>query len=230
VATSKVLFLVFMGNSKVVTSNQAGLHQKLDEVINKHIHSDYKKPYQQHNLVAFAELKDWLNLQSVNSLILDSCCGTGMSSMQLAEMNPSSLVIGIDQSFKRLNKQLEGIVKPDNCLLLQANCEDIWRLCIDDNIQFDSHYILYPNPWPKSVHLIRRWHGHPVFPYLKKLTGKTILRSNWRLYLEEFNRAWFLLTKKQSVLSALEVQQPLTLFEKKYFESGQALFELIVKS
>ena len=219
-----------MSNSKIVTTNQAGLHEKLDETIKKHIHSEYKKPYQQHNLDAFEQMQSWINANTKSALILDSCCGTGMSSMKLANMNPSSLVIGLDQSFKRLNKQLEGVEQPENCLLLQANCEDVWRLCIENNIHFDSHYILYPNPWPKSIHLIRRWHGHPVFPFMQKLTNQTILRSNWKLYLEEFQRSWQLLSNNLSEITELEIKEPLTLFEKKYFESGQTLFELVVPS
>jgi len=217
-----------MGNSNTVTSNQPGLHKNLDDTVRKHIHSEYKKPIQQHNLLAFEQLQEKIYNQNFSSLILDSCCGTGKSTMTLAKNNPDSLIIGIDQSFKRLNKQLDDVIQPDNCLLLQANCEDIWRLCDAHNIHFAAHYILYPNPWPKSVHLGRRWHGHPVFPYLAKISDKTIVRSNWRLYLEEFQQAWCLLTEQSSEICPLKINSPLTLFEKKFAESGQVLYELIV--
>jgi tRNA (guanine-N7-)-methyltransferase len=213
-------------NSKIVTSNQQGIHVRLDEIVNRHIQSDYLKPNQPHNLKAFNKMRDATNNGHYESLILDSCCGTGMSSRKLAEQNPTKLVVGIDQSYKRLNKQLKDVVTPANCLLLRANCEDIWRLCIANDLHFEAHYILYPNPWPKSVHFIRRWHGHPVFPFLKNLAAKTLLRSNWKTYLQEFSRAWYLLTGEFSTVKAIDIEKPLTLFEKKYALSEQTIYQL----
>jgi tRNA (guanine-N7-)-methyltransferase len=223
-----------MDNSKSVTSNQQGIHQRLTETVNRHIQSAYKKPYQQHNIEAFGQLQQKLNsppkaAQYPQGLIFDSCCGTGLSSITLAEQNPNALIVGVDQSFARLNKNTPEQIIPDNCLLLQANCEDIWRMCIEHKIHFEKHYILYPNPWPKSSHLKRRWHGHPVFPVLKDLAKQTIVRSNWPLYLEEFAQSWCLLTDNQHRVKQLIIEKPLTLFEKKYWLSGQTLFELVVE-
>lgn len=97
---------------------------------------------------------------------------------------------------------------------------------LSTKITFQSHYILYPNPWPKAVHLIRRWYGHPVFPYLKLLAKETYIRSNWQTYLEEFQIAWQLLTNRTGDLEELSVTTPLTLFEKKYQFSQQKLYQL----
>lgn len=216
-------------HSKIVTTNQPGIHQKLNELVTKHISTQYRKPYQSHNIYAFEQFEERLTRFQGSELILDSCCGTAMSSRTLAEKNPDALVIGIDQSFHRLNK--EGVLEstPENCLLLQANCEDFWRMCVNANIRFVKHFILYPNPWPKSVHLKRRWHGHPVFPVLSDLAEATCLRSNWRLYLEEFSAAWSLLTEHSFEVNALNVgDEPLTLFEKKYAASGQVMYQLNV--
>ncbi len=216
-----------MSISKSVVSNQSSLHENLDVTVKRHLRAEFQKPYQEHNLSAFSKLQQKIEPER-KSLVLDSCCGTGMSTRHLADVNPDSLVIGIDQSSHRLGKFAGD--QPQNCHLLQANCEDIWRLCVDNNIQFDEHYILYPNPYPKSVHLKRRWHGHPVFPYLKPLAKKTVLRSNWKLYLEEFAVAWEILTGKTFSVKEVDATVPMTLFEKKYSASGQALFEIVVES
>lgn len=213
-----------MYHSKSVTSNQPGLHERLDELVLKHIRNDYEKPYQKHNLLAFDCFLKKLEENHYSELILDSGCGTAMSSRILAMANPESLVVGIDQSYKRLNKHTEEPL-PDNCLLLRANCEDFWRLCVTQKVYFSTHYILYPNPWPKSNHLMRRWHGHPVFPELNLLARQTILRSNWKLYLEEFRQAWFLLTRDISPVEQIIVDKPLTLFEHKYAQSGQKIYQ-----
>ncbi|MCW9015956.1 MAG: hypothetical protein OQJ89_03265, partial [Kangiellaceae bacterium] len=206
-----------------------GIHQNLDDLVQKHVKTDYRKPYQEHNLEAFYLLQKQIKSSTYQNLILDSCCGTAMSSFKLAEQNPSSLIVGVDQSIHRLSKDGNEEKRPDNCLLLRANCEDLWRLCLENNITFEKHYILYPNPWPKSVHLKRRWHGHPVFPVLKNLAKRTELRSNWRLYLEEFAVAWKLLTSREFTVDSLKLDVSLTLFEKKYSASGQALYQLIVE-
>lgn len=215
-------------HSKSVTSTQTGPHEKLVATVRLHMNSDYKKPYRQHNLDAYKILTQAIAKQKYTGLILDSCCGTGMSTRILANRFPQSLVVGLDQSIKRLEKITEGMEKPNNCLMLQANCEDLWRLCANAGIRFDAHYILYPNPWPKINHLKRRWHGHSVFPVLKNIAPTTVLRSNWKLYLQEFSFAWEILTGKKSCVESLNIDYAMTLFEKKYSNSGQNIFELVV--
>lgn len=215
--------------SRSVNSNQTGLHIKLDALVHKHINTLYQKPIQLHNRQAFERFLDCVENQQYQSLILDSCCGTGLSTIRLALQNPDKLVIGVDQSESRLVRQNDGFNVPDNCLWLRANCEDFWRLCVGQKVEFEKHYILYPNPWPKSDHLKRRWHGHPVFPVLKQLSPVTELRSNWLIYLQEFGRAWELLTGNLNQVNRYTFEQPLTLFEKKYAASNQELYQLICK-
>ena len=96
-----------------------------------------------------------------------------------------------------------------------------------------KHYILYPNPWPKSKHLQRRWHGSAVFPQMANIGETLILRSNWRLYIEEFQQA-----AKQVNLQGDITQVPSddktcsvnTPFEAKYQASGQACWQLMLKA
>ncbi len=215
-----------MYDSKKVISNQAGVHERLVEYVKKHIASDYRKPYRAHNLDAFSMFESELASRSPDALILDSCCGTGMSTRMLAERNPKALVVGIDQSEHRLNKHTDS--EPGNCLFLRANCEDVWRLFVDHGIVFDQHFILYPNPWPKSVQFKRRWQGHPVFPVLSQLSKTITLRSNWSTYLDEFSLAWEILTGTESHTESIVIDEAMTLFEKKYAGSGQPLFELVL--
>lgn len=216
--------------SKNIINGQAEVHKNLQKIVKKHIDCDYKKPMQQHNVVAVETLKKVIAQQKKSELLLDSCCGTGLSSIALAKMYPDSLVVGVDQSGVRLSKDYQNIVRPPNLLLLQTNCEDFWRLCVEENICFDQHTILYPNPWPKSEHFKRRWHGHPVFPWLAKISPKTHLRSNWSLYLHEFSCAWAVLTERRFEVQPLSVTEPLTLFERKYSASGQPLYQLTVEA
>ena len=223
-----------MYHSKPVTSDQPGVHRKLKEVVLRHLNSEYQKPIQRHNRQAFEEFLRRLERSEYSILILDSCCGTGMSSKTLASANPNALVVGVDQSGHRLSKansdEQADSVQPDNCLLLRANCEDFWRLCVEHQIQFELHFILYPNPWPKPLQLKRRWHAHPVFPWLKPLAKQTEVRSNWAIYLQEFSQAWDLLTGQGGRLEPFTPESFLTLFEKKYANSQQQLYRLQLDS
>ncbi len=69
--------------------------------------------------------------------------------------------------------------------------------------------------------------GSAVFPTLITLGEQLILRSNWQLYLLEFQQA----AKQVNLmghLSELSVNaQPLTPFEAKYQASGQACWQLM---
>lgn len=213
---------------KEVDSPQDGIHKNLNRIVNKHINHKFRQPIREHNLHAFNTLKEKTLHLPESRRILDSCCGTGMSSHRLANLYPQSAIIGIDQSEVRLEKQHNHAEdqKLTNLHFIRSNCEDIWRLCVENDIRFDLHTIFYPNPYPKSTQVKRRWHGHAVFPYLPKLANKTVLRSNWSLYLEEFAFAWEAVTGKQSDIKQISAEFPMTLFEKKYAESGQAVYEL----
>ncbi|MEH6589179.1 MAG: SAM-dependent methyltransferase [Halioglobus sp.] len=173
-----------------------------------------------HNQDAFEILKAELGVNP-RPLVLDSFCGTGHSTMALALTHPKHLVVGVDKSSHRLAKTPESTAP--NALLLQAECEDIWRLLVQEKLSVEHHYLLYPNPWPKSAQLQRRIHGNSGFASLLALGGNIELRSNWQIYVEEFGLAMFLAGHMGQVLK-IQPEQPLTLFERKYQASGHDLW------
>lgn len=209
--------------SRAVSSNQQQLHPGLARVVARHLAAPSRKPVAAHNREAFALLQKALGLES-RPVVLDSFCGTGHSTALLARRYPDYLVVGIDKSAHRLQRHPNE--HSGNYLLLRADCEDIWRLLLAQRIQLEHHYILYPNPWPKSRHLQRRVHGHASFGDLLRLGGKLELRSNWQLYVEEFGLAMLLAGRTGSV-SRLPEAPALTLFEEKYRSSGHALWRYL---
>ena len=110
--------------------------------------------------------------------------------------------------------------------LLRARVEDFWRLLRADGIRPACHFLLYANPWPKAAHLKRRWHGHPVFPELLALGGRLELRTNWRIYAEEFRQAAGICGIQAPPVVSFSVLLPLSPFERKYAESGHRLYRL----
>ncbi len=214
------IFVMTKGNSKIVTSNQQGIHPNLENVVRRHLAHANQKPFSEHTLVAFAQAQAWIG-QRENPLILDACCGNGESTLTLAEQHPDALVIGIDKSIHRLQKH-NG--ESDRYLLLQAELNDFWRLARQAGWCLYKHYLLYPNPYPKSVHYKRRWHCSPAFADILALGGELTVRSNWSLYIDEFAAALS--------VAGIEAQchvyisaAPITAFERKYWASGQTSWQ-----
>lgn len=218
------------GDSKAIVTNQPGIHEKLVEIVNKHVTHPSQKPIQAHTQQAFDEINAIVQGFS-GEIILDSCCGVGQSTRLLAKQNPSALVIGVDKSAHRINRNVDevehddGKGKVENYHLVRADLNDFYRLVVAANWQVAKHYILYPNPWPKAKHVQRRWHGSAVFPQIIAVGEEIILRSNWLLYLEEFQLAADVLSFKGDI-STVKVTQPLTPFEAKFHASGQQCWQL----
>ena len=215
-------------NSRAVVTNQTGVHEDLEKVVRRHLEHPWQAPLADHDREAFARLEGWRQqLGADRPLMLDSGCGTGRSSVLLAQANPQALVVGVDQSVARLERAGRRFAPlPDNLLLLRADCAGLWRLIVAAGWRLARHQLLYPNPWPKSAHLKRRWHGHPVWPTVLALGGELEMRSNWPLYLEEVKAALAIngLTATLEVLP--DVCEPVTDFEEKYQASGQRLWRL----
>ncbi|MFT7287002.1 MAG: tRNA (guanine-N7-)-methyltransferase [Halieaceae bacterium] len=208
--------------SRSVSSSQTGLHPQLAKTVQRHFASPWLKPAQRVDKAALAALDRALAAHP-GPLVLDSFCGTGMSTALLAERYPEALVIGVDKSADRLGRHAHT---SGNYLLLQAHCEALWRHLAESGRQLQAHYILYPNPWPKPTHLGRRVHGHPAFPLLLSLGGIIELRSNWQIYVEEFGVALHLAGVLSAIASLPTTGLALTLFEQKYCHSGQTLWQL----
>lgn len=221
------------GDSKAIVTNQTGIHDKLAEIVTKHLQHPSQKPYQAHTEQAFNEVNAIVKAFN-GDIILDSCCGVGQSSRLLAQQNPQALIIGVDKSAHRLNRNIGEVMQIDNeepvsnYHLVRADLNDFYRLVLAANWPVKKHYVLYPNPWPKSKHLQRRWHGSAVFPEMIKIGQQMILRSNWRLYLEEFQAA-ITLAGLSGDITAVNDIAPLTPFEAKYQASDQQCWQLTIE-
>ena len=76
-----------LGDSRVIVTNQPGIHEKLEEIVEKHLTHRSQKPYQAHTQQAFAEI-DKIVQAFAGDIILDSCCGVGQSTRLLAKKIP----------------------------------------------------------------------------------------------------------------------------------------------
>lgn len=214
------------GNSQPVRSNQTGPHPDLAEVVARHLQHPWRAPMHEPSVRVFEQ---WLATgpDRDSPLVLDSGCGTGDSTRQLAAQYPDAAILGIDQSEVRLHAA-EGDLQQigAHAWLMRARAETVWRCLLANAFRVSRHVLWYPNPWPKSAHLQRRWHGHPAWPDLLMLSETVELRSNWPIYVDEFALA---LTQsgwqfERDVVGPGEV--PISPFEKKYRESGHTRYRL----
>lgn len=214
-------------NSRIPTSAQQEVHAQLRRRLQRHFSVPFRKPFSPCNIAAFATcLAGW---DQRAPLILDAGCGVGHSTIELARRYPDHWVIGADQSAERLarRKPYPTSLLPDNLVFVRADLVDLWRLFHQAELRLARHYVLYPNPWPKIGHVGRRWHGHPVFPYIPALGGVLECRSNWRVYVEEFALALTLATGSAIACEPYPAALALTPFERKYRDSGQLLYRVV---
>ena len=223
-----------MSGARAVTTNQTDIYDKLEEVVRKYASTEYLRPIADHTRAAFAEAEKFVegfykdarhdnDLSSradyaTHKVILDSGCGTGESTLNIALAHPDIPIIGIDKSAARLTKagaggksaESNGAV-PQNAFLVRAELLDFWRLALEKvkagawNIPYHASY--YPNPLPKQSEATRRFHLHPIFPTLLQLGDIIELRTNWE---------------------AFEPKRPITAFERKYNEARQQLWRVVV--
>ena len=225
VKTSKTI-----DQSGLVSSSQTSVHPDLKNCVRRHLDTPWSQPFHKPTLDAYHRLENEGVLSKGQPIILDSGCGTGKSTQRLAGLYPRHSLIGVDRSHVRLAKSSKtpGFFHHGNCILLRAELSTFWRLLLNDGRLPERHYLLYPNPWPKPGHLIRRWHGHPVFPYLLALGGEIELRCNWEIYALEFARAVSIATGALPDVKKIQPESGISPFEQKYLERGQALFSVLV--
>src|SRR6476646_6635291 len=104
-----------------------------------------------HNLVTPFYLRNHQIIDTTDKLILDVGCGTGYTSLTLAEANPGAKIVGIDMSEKSLNlaRQRSRYHGFENSEFYTLAVEELPSL----NLQFDyinSDEVLYLLPDPAA--------------------------------------------------------------------------------
>jgi len=215
--------------------DEAAVQQLVERHVAQHATYLNKRPIAKHTAAAFQTASEFARRRAA-PIIIDAGCGTGRSTLKLAARYPDRTVIGVDRSEARLSRSDEV---PANALLLRAELGDFWRLLNDsDDLRVEETYLLYPNPYPKTKMLRQRFQGHASLPSLLQACGRRLtIRASWRTYLEELRLAASkagelgirpdLVSKGPYELSS--IQDPLTLFERKYAAARVPVYELILE-
>ena len=203
-------------------------------LVHKHMSTEWRQPLHAPTVKTFAALVA-SGVIPDQKIVLDSGCGTGVSTRQIAEYYPDCLVLGVDKSEARLRKLPASrfsrrcfFYREGNAIWLRAELASFWRLAVQAGWRLHRHFLLYPNPWPKPGQVLRRWHAHPVFPALLQLGGQLEMRCNWEIYAREFVAAVEMAGCRDAQLTEGVDSVITTPFENKYRNSGQALYCVVV--
>jgi len=210
-------------NSAPVRSSQTQPHPKLRATVARHLMHPFRRQPSATGQLAFDAVAKRI---ASASFVLDAGCGTGDSTVALARAFPGRFVLGVDKSATRLVIGQRRLVQPDappNAILLRCGLVDFWQLAAAAGLHCTHQFLLYPNPWPKPEQFQRRWAGHPILPAIIALGGEIELRTNWRVYAEEFAEA-LRLAGVGSGCEQYAAQTPLSPFERKYAASGHLLW------
>jgi len=215
--------------SRRISSSQDGVHQRLAQLVDRHLARAWQAPLHPPSVAAFEAVQAEIAGEGPR-LVLDSGCGTGESTRWIARAHPGSLVIGVDKSQARLART--GAIsfphREGNVIWVRADLPSFWRLALKAGWRLRHHYLLYPNPWPKPSQLQRRWHAHPVFPVLLRLGARLELRCNWEIYALEFAAAANRVLGGEVAPRLLGESVISTPFERKYRASGHPLYSVTV--
>jgi tRNA G46 methylase TrmB len=206
-------------NSREVTSTQTRPHPRLGEIVRRHLHVPYRREPGTAGRAAFATVAGRL---AAAPFVLDAGCGTGASTLVLARALPDQFVLGIDKSASRLGTARESAI-PGNAMHLRCDLVDFWQLAAAAGVRCARQYLLYPNPWPKPELLKRRWHAHPALPAILALGGAIELRTNWRIYAEEFAQS-LRIAGRDVDCEEFVPEAAASPFEAKYLASGHRLW------
>lgn len=137
-------------------------------------------------------LKAWIDetlLPSVKKdlpLMLEIGCGHGHFLRTYAKERPQDLCIGLDLLAARLKKAQKRCEGLENTLFVKAEAGEFLEL-LGPELQLQSLYILFPDPWPKRKH----WHNRLVqkdfIALLKrslKPRAKVYFRTDYTPYLD----------------------------------------------
>jgi len=101
--------------SRLPTSAQVEIHPKLEQCVKAHLSKPWQQPIHAHTQAAFEKVHKQLS-QTPKPIVLDSGCGTGWASVELAKRYPDHWVVGVDRSIDRLSRaHIACQCLPDSC-------------------------------------------------------------------------------------------------------------------
>lgn len=164
---------------------------------------------------------------------LEIGCGDGNHAFNFASCYSDKFLLGFErthQKFKRAELKFNKLtIKPHNFCLIHGNSEN-WLSHDFKDFHFETIFLLYPNPYPKSSQSHLRWHNSSFMQHLLGrllIGGHLILRTNLDWYMQEA-KAQYGVRNALKEIHCVKVaeSEPITSFEIKYLARNESCFEL----
>ena len=166
-------------------------------------------------------------------LIVEIGFGRGDFTVKLAKENPDKKIIGFELSAISVEKLIKRVKKESlknvHCVRIDAYW-GFYLLLKDSSVE--KIYMNYPDPWFKKRHHKRRLTKEEnlyIFARKLKENGEIRIRTDFKPFVD------FTLEEAQKLsvfdisVRKLEVEEPLTKYERKWLLEGKELTEIIMR-
>lgn len=209
----------------------------VERAVTRHLSHPFRRPEDTRTRLDATRVLDELAAESnawPSGWWVDAGCGDGSAARRLVERQPGLRVLAIDKSAARLERgrrRFDAEGAQSSATVLRMDVVDFFLIAQARGWRFERVLLCHPNPWPKVRHRGRRWYAHAIFPAMLACTQSLELRSNWPIYVEEFELAVRHATGLQSCIRRLAGDEPaLSTFEEKYRASAHPLWSLRVET
>jgi tRNA (guanine-N7-)-methyltransferase len=165
-------------------------------------------------------------------LHVDLGCGDGSFLCEMAQQFPKTNFLGIERLTKRVEKVRRKAEKIENVRVLRADTLFAVRYLLPES-SVETFYLLFPDPWPKRRHQLRRIFTRDFLEAIAAALEKYgILRVatdqlDYFHQIERVSRAH----RQFQVLppSSDDAVLPVTKFEKKFRDQGAPIHRLTLR-
>ena len=184
-------------------------------------------------------LSCYINYKSIEKplpwkdLLVEIGFGRGDFTVKLAKDNPDRKIIGFELSAVSVEKLMKRVKKENlrnvHCVRLDAYW-GFYLLLKDSSVE--RIYMNYPDPWFKKRHHKRRLTKEDnlyIFARKLKKGGEIRIRTDHRPFVEFTLEEAGKLSAFEISVRRLEVEEPLTKYERKWLLEGKELTEIIMK-
>lgn len=174
------------------------------------------------------------------TLEIEIGCGVGMHPINYSKNHPDRYLVAIEHTKEKFRKFRNSLIEEnptDNLIAVHANAISWIYYLVPEGV-VDKYFILFPNPWPKKKQSNQRWHKMPFMSHLIKTLkpeGQIQIVTNEGFYAAELKdymlNYWRLQPQGEIKLNhrVTPGHRPRTHFEKKYFETGQTIYDFTWK-
>lgn len=174
--------------------------------------------------------------ENSNDTVIEIGFGSGDATAEIALKNPNTNYLAVEVYLHGIVNLLRriGDGKIENIRVIRWDASELLKTAIPDS-SVSGFHIFFPDPWPKKRHHKRRLLKSDFLALLScklKEDGYIYIATDWHDYansiLEEAERVETLKNESSS-FSERPSWRPITRFEKKGLESGNNIFEIVLK-